>query len=38
VVSDESGGNSAEESLTGRIFGLKDLTPGVFCKSGKQRS
>jgi len=36
VVSAERGGNSAEKNLTGRIFGLKDVTPGVFCKSGKR--
>jgi hypothetical protein len=37
VVSAEQGGDSAEKNLTGRIFGLNDVTPGVFCKSGKQR-
>jgi len=35
VGSAEWGRNSAETNLTGRIFGLKDVTPGVFCKSGK---
>ena len=38
MVSGEWGGNSAEKNLTGRIFGLKDVTPGVFCKSGKHRT
>jgi hypothetical protein len=31
------GGDSAKKNLTGRIFGLQDVTSGVFCKSGKQR-
>jgi hypothetical protein len=38
VASAERGGNSAEKNLTGKIFGLKNVTPGVFCKSGKQRT
>ena len=38
MVSAEWERNAAEKNLTGRIFGLKDVTPGVFCKSGSGRT